>query len=297
MASDLNDLIENPRETLDIELKEWLDLGQPLARANIARHSAALANNGGGYLVFGFKDDLSRDEKQPNSIDSYNRDAFTGIVKRYLTPAFQCEAAIIPDKNGNKFAIVRIPGHGTSPIAAKASGPSDDRGRTQGITTGVYYIRKPGPESAPILGAEEWRALIRRCVLNDRDNLLSDIAGLVQRPTETLPAAQERLAQWHHEGERRFLEVLAQAQGLQWAASLKDNRYQLSYLISTSNGETVPESSLRQILEEVNNEVRNTVWTGWSMFYPFTRPELAPAFHPERPDGSGPDVMEANLIR
>ncbi len=79
MASDLNDLIDVPRETLEIELKEWLDLSEPVVRANIARHLAALANQGGGYLVFGFTDDLRRDQKRPPSLDSYNRDTFTAI--------------------------------------------------------------------------------------------------------------------------------------------------------------------------------------------------------------------------
>src|SRR5215208_5950779 len=32
------------------------------------------------------------------------------------------------------------------------------------------------------------------------------------------------------------------------------------------------------------------------MFYPFTKAELAPALHPERPDGSGSDVLETNLM-
>ena len=68
MASDLNDLIEIPRETLEIELKEWLDLSEPVVRANIARHFAALAIHGGGYLIFGFKDDLRRDQKLLNRL-------------------------------------------------------------------------------------------------------------------------------------------------------------------------------------------------------------------------------------
>ena len=67
MASDLNDLIEIPRETLEIELKKWLDLSEPVVRANIARHLAALANYGGGYLVFGFEDDLKRRCKRARS--------------------------------------------------------------------------------------------------------------------------------------------------------------------------------------------------------------------------------------
>jgi len=228
MPIDLNDLIEFPRENLEIELKEWLDLSESLVRANLARHLAALANHGGGYVIFGFKDDLTRDQKRPSSFDNYNRDTFTGIIKRYLTPTFQCEVLTIPDKNGEAFIAVRVPSHGRVPIAAKADGPQDDKGRVQGIQSSIYYIRKPGPESAPITSGEEWSALIRRCVLNDRDSLLRDIAGLVQPSTKVVPAAQQRLVQWHREGEERFLQLLTQAKGLQWPVPIKDNRYQLS---------------------------------------------------------------------
>ena len=59
MDDDLKDLIENPRENEGIELKSWVDLDDAYQRAQLARHLAALANHGGGYLIFGFKDDLS----------------------------------------------------------------------------------------------------------------------------------------------------------------------------------------------------------------------------------------------
>jgi len=32
------------------------------------------------------------------------------------------------------------------------------------------------------------------------------------------------------------------------------------------------------------------------MFYPFTKPEIAAAVYPERSDGTGPDLLETNLI-
>ncbi len=298
MESDLQDLIAVPRETLEIELKPWLDLDETAVRAKIARHLAALANHGGGYLIFGFNDDLSHDQNRPDSLKNYNRDVFTGIVRRYLTPTFQCEVAIVPDKNGEQFPIIRVPGHGSVPIVAKADGPNDNKGRIQGIKAGTYYIRKPGPESAPIRGGEEWRPLIRRCVLNDRDRLLSDIAGLVRPPEKTEPDARRRLEEWHREAEKRFLQCLleAEANGLRWPVPIERNHYQLSYLISTDGHEDLPTNSLGQILEEVDNEVRNTVWTGWSMFFPFRDPKIAPGVFPERRDGTGGDVLEANLM-
>ena len=73
MIEDLSDLVDNPRETLEIEVKQWFDLGESVVRAKLARHMAALSNHGGGYLVFGFRDDLTVDPGRPSSLDEFNR--------------------------------------------------------------------------------------------------------------------------------------------------------------------------------------------------------------------------------
>lgn len=139
--------------------------------------------------------------------------------------------------------------------------------------------------------------IIRRCVLNDRDSLFRDIAGLFERPSEGPLSADRQLIEWHNEGEKHFLQALEQLDALRWPVSIKNNHYQLSYLISTENKEILSDASLPQLLKEVNNEVRDTVWTGWSMIYPFTGSENAPAFHPEYADGSGSNVLEGNLLK
>src|ERR1019366_7882760 len=153
-ATDLSDLVDAPRETLEIEIKSWLDFNDGVVRAKLARHAAALANHGGGYIVFGFKDDLSVDPARPASLAIYNRDTFTGIFKKYLSPLFQCEVVLVEDKSGQAFPVVRIPSHGRTPIVAKADGPNDNSGRPQGIQAGFCYIRKPGPESARAVSDE-----------------------------------------------------------------------------------------------------------------------------------------------
>ena len=295
MDEDLKDLIANPRENETIELKAWLDLDERSHQAKVARHLAALANHGGGYLVFGFNNDLTPDkENRPQSLDKYTRDRFTGIIERYLTPVFQCAVSHIEDSSGNQFPVIRVPSHGSVPIAAKADGPQI--GRTpKGIRIGRYYIRKPGPKSEPVIGTEEWRPLIRRCVLNERDQLLRDFRVLLQTPiTPSLPA-HDRLARWHAQGETRFIKRLSEARGFHWPVFILGNRCQLSYLIS-SLGDThhLTANSFTQVLEDVNRELRDIIWTGWSMFYPFK--DTRTAFYPELADGTGGDVLETSLL-
>ncbi|WP_246798800.1 AlbA family DNA-binding domain-containing protein [Rhizobium leguminosarum] len=132
--SDLTDLVDYPRETLDIELKDWIDIGDKVAQAKLARHIAALANHGGGYLVFGFRDDESIAPYRPTDLSGYNRDTFGRIVTRYLTPAFQCDVQLVQSSAGLIYPVVRVPSHGSTPIGAKADDhtirrASPDQGR------------------------------------------------------------------------------------------------------------------------------------------------------------------------
>lgn len=295
MIEDLSDLVNNPRETLEIELKNWVELKDPVVRANVARHMAALSNHGGGYLVFGIRDDLTIDPDRPLSLDEFNRDTFSAIVKKYLTPAFQCDVTIVTSATNGEFPIVRAPGHGVVPICVKQNGPHDANGKPQGIRAGVYYIRAPGPESIAISSPQDWSALIRRCTLNDRDALLKDMGHILRGQEAMVPTAEDRLQSWHRDAELRFHEALGVAKDFSRPVSLKDNSYQLSYLIS-HNDDAIPVGDLGRVLEEINNEVRDTVWTGWSMFYPFSPPEIRPSVHPDKLDGTGGDLLETNLL-
>ena len=295
MMLDFADLVETPRENLEIECKAWIDLSDKVQRAKIARHLAALANHGGGYLLFGFNDDLTRDSRRPADFRIYCRDTFSDIVRKYLTPRFQCEVTYVAAGSGDEFPVVRVPSHGTVPIVSVADGPIRKKGGPHGIRSGVYYVRKPGPESAPVLGAEDWGPIIRRCVLNDRDRLLSDFSVLMQQSEERKVAGPDRLAEWHRRSEARYLELLADNIGGRWPVPIKENRYQLSYLITTEGDEPLETGRVTELLQRINIEVRDTVWTGWSMFFPFADPEVAPRILPEHRDGSGGDVVECDL--
>lgn len=291
------DLVDYPRETLDVELKQWVAFDDKVAQAKLAKHIAALANHGGGYLVFGFCDDESIAPDRPIDLSAYNRDTLGGIVNRYLTPAIQCDIQMVRSSEQLNYPVVRVPSHGPTPICAKIDGPHDTKGRPQGIRSGTYYVRKPGPKSEAARGLEDWQPLIRRCVTFDRDSLLSDIARAVQlRPEPTKQAASNRLKTWHDKSEVRWRSIVEETTAHPWLVDFETNHCQLSYTILSDTGVAIPSSELQRALEQVNHSVRETVWTGWSMFYPFTRPEIAAALYPEFKDGTGVDVLESNLL-
>src|SRR6266571_1355792 len=74
----LQDLIDNPNESLSVEYKSSLDLTDNKARADFARHIAALANHGGGAIVFGITDQMLPHGGRAMLL---TRDIISGIVK------------------------------------------------------------------------------------------------------------------------------------------------------------------------------------------------------------------------
>ena len=52
----LQRLLTDPSETLDVELKEWIDPTTSEGKAKIAKGCIALRNNNGGHLIIGFTD-------------------------------------------------------------------------------------------------------------------------------------------------------------------------------------------------------------------------------------------------
>jgi hypothetical protein len=299
--TELQDLVEKPVEREWLELKSWVDLKDKSspARAGIARHLAAIANFGGGYLVFGFNDDGTRCAADGDVRKHYSHDVIGGIVDRYLQPKFQCEVAF-ESFGGAEHAIVWIPSHGPSPVIAKADGPQDAKGQPQGIRSGVIYIRTPKPESVPITSPAQWDKLVQRCVLARRDELVGMFSTIV---SSGVPASKgdpdnerKRLDDWHRAAQNTFLQEAARMNPKD-RASLEGNFVQFSYMIRTAGGRPLCAGEALRIAEKVNNAVRDTVRYGWSMFHPFTRPEISPRFMTDRAvDGGDTEFLQTSLF-
>ncbi len=103
------DLVDAPNETLSVEYKSWLDLSEnPEARADLARHICAIANHGGGVIVFGFNDDLTVAGPTPFPNAVVNRDTIAGIVKKYLEPTIHCDVMNVTSSSGNTHPIIIV---------------------------------------------------------------------------------------------------------------------------------------------------------------------------------------------
>ncbi|WP_331374332.1 AlbA family DNA-binding domain-containing protein [Sinorhizobium chiapasense] len=289
---EIQELVNNPYETLTAEYKDWLDLSENVQRAKLARHVAALANTGGGRIIFGFRDtDLAPSGPNPFLKSLYSRDAIGSISRKYLDPSPECIVNIAVSSAGNEHVVITVPPHGAVPVCVKASGP-EKNGKPEGVSVGTYYIRKVGPESAPILSPLEWQPVIRRCVLHDRNTLLGAINNVLtpQSPSATI---SDRLAKWHQAARSAYERALKESAVRD---SILENSVHLSYLIATDNEERLPPDSLLEVARQVNYEMRDRVNTGWSIFFPFDRRPISPYFTSDGNIGDQEQFLEANLL-
>lgn len=294
---DLKDLVDAPKETLAVELKRDLDLEDAVQRADLARHICALANFGGGFVVFGFANDLSPISLSGDVSARFHTDRISSIVSKYLAPAVLCESVIVTSTAKNQHPIIRVPAHGATPVCAKADGPQDTKGRVQGIVSGRHYIRgvgNSGPESVVITQPDQWQSVIRRLVATERGSLAM-IVDQWLKPQSAAPPGN-MLEEWHSAAAVAFAN-LVQATGLTWSTPLNANYYQLSYEFVLDSSEEIAAREMMDVLKRANSEMRDLVWTGWSMFYPFNRSEIAPyVVHDCYAGQGGTEVFETNLL-
>ena len=203
-------ILANPTETPKIECKSWLDLNDNRNKAVIAKAAIALANSGGGEIVFGIDEDNTQGRKlvceaKPSDIQRYTTDAVGSAINKYADPDIDFELAFAnhPDTH-DEHAFVEILGGSQQPVFAKKSFDGV-------IKKQVCYVRKPGPKSEAPASAQEWRDLLNRCVLANRDSMLDSIRVIMNgRPVETSPAQShtQQLLDFMAESKSRWLDRL-----------------------------------------------------------------------------------------
>lgn len=271
--SRFEDWLISPAETLDFEVKKWLDLSDVECQGLIAKALIALENHGGGFLLVGFKEDeqgrLVVDDARPSDLSSYSTDALNAIIKRRAEPAFHVE--VIPQihpENGLEFPLIRVPGTTAVPVRSDSSTPD---GTLKNYT---YYIRAPGPESRSPMSATEWDSLLRRSIMKQRDEVIAVLRGFL---------GDGGAGEWLNKGANSFAdldEYIAEALGA-WGAlneqletghpgRIKDGHfYFAARIIGTSKN--LRGRELLDLLE------RGKRYTGWPIFLLLHRDGLGPS--------------------
>ncbi|MFG1283173.1 AlbA family DNA-binding domain-containing protein [Xanthobacter autotrophicus] len=266
----LADLLIDPREDLDLEIKNWLDLrGDNDAKATFAKATLALANHGGGFILLGLTETdrgCVEAEGRPPTLDGYSQDVINGIIQNYADPAFHCAVHIVARQDEQLFPVVVVPGDHRSPIRARRAGPHGNI-----VENNAIYVRKPGPRSETPTSGQEWDALLRRSLANRRDEMLDQIRDLISGavPAAAQPAGPARFDQWTEQCLARWEALIADLPP-EAPERCPHGYYFVAYEL-IGDLRTIPPGQLPELLQR--SVVRHT---GWPPFWFPTRRGIEP---------------------
>ena len=265
VARRLADLLIDPHETLEVEHKEWIDIvGNNDHKAVLAKALIALANHGGGFVIFGLSQTQQGVVAAPNrppDLTGYIPDTVNSVANAYAEPTFHCDLNVVEATDGQSYPVVSVPGGHRVPIRAKRDGPNG-----QTVKQNTYYIRRPGPQSEGPQNGREWDELIRRCISNARDELIDQMRSILRGEAATEPRENDLaiVTRWFESSLLRWQELVETAPS-DSSIRLPNGYFAASYL------------SLPDLLEALR---RATVkHTGWPEFSVPNRPEIAPYIH------------------
>jgi len=275
--SELSELVSGKSEDLGVEYKTWMDTKDTEVRAKLARHIAALANHGGGYLIFGV-DDTTRMPQGETTVDPklFGQDEIAGIVRKYLDPrpAVRMEHA---EHQNVRYPVIIVPSHGARPVVAIADGPQDATTKKPiGIRQGEIYVRAAGPESRPIRSPDD------RCLAQKADLVASIVRRTISRPSRASTAAADLLIA---AVEVTAQDYTAQAGALAGTLSGRDaDRVRraaagfcaMGYALVGEEGELVEIDDPRGLAERAAIGMHQYAHKGWSLFNVLNVPERAP---------------------
>ena len=268
----LGELLEEPRETLDVEVKEWLDLTKNDHRALVAKEIIALANHGGGYLVIGFEEMTDGSFKaagtRPPNLDAWSQEAIQSIISKYIDPSVQCRVAHQTAwASTDRYPIVIVPGGHRVLIRAKSGSPDGK------LVPHRVYTRRPGPTSEEPKTAEEWDRLFERVLQNRKAELLEAMRSIMAGIIPTVP----------HETPSRVAELIEFEQAAidRWETRVRKlpadapPRFPHGYHdVGMAIDGAFSAQNLAELRQTIETAVRNH--SGWPPFLTLNRPPFTP---------------------
>ena len=169
----LQQLVENPVERLEVELKCWMNPATDECKEKIAKGCLALYNNNGGYLIFGIRDDGSIDpNKTPKDVRSeFHSDTIQAIVSKFSYTPFEIQVEF-RERDGQELPIIIVPRGVTTPAVSKSQ-----LGKINPDDVYVRSLTSNNTVSSSKPKRRDWDRLIRHCL----DNREADIGGFFRR--------------------------------------------------------------------------------------------------------------------
>ena len=175
-------LVANPRETLSVEIKDWIDPRSPRDQAKIVKACLAMMNQDGGFLLVGFKDGTWTPNTAGAPADVravWDPDEIQGLVSRFASELFEVHLRF-GDRNGQAFPVLEVEPGVRSPVASKRDLVDPQDPSRNLVKVHAVYVRSlssSGRAATSEAQHGDWPSLSRRCF----DNLEGDVGRFARR--------------------------------------------------------------------------------------------------------------------
>lgn len=272
--SELQEFIKEPRESLNIELKRWLDPSSPEGIAKIVKGALALRNTNGGYLIVGFNNDpVSPDtENKPSDIlGSFHQDIIQGLISKYSSDPFEVSVEFV---EGVIMAhpVIIIPAGVRTPVAAKADLKKGEENLISVHDVYVRTLRANNTPSSAKIKYGDWQDLAERCFDNREADIgrffrrhlsglskqsFADIISNLGEETGKRKSLEDNVQEFMKDSEERFQKILDERNLT--LANLGE--WQVSLVIDGEISALKPNVEFLNLLESSNPN-----YTGWPVW-------------------------------
>lgn len=176
---DLDEFLQAPRESLNIELKAWIDPSTPEGKAKIVKAAIALRNFDGGYFGIGISNEgIPLTSEAPENLDEqFHQDTIQALITKHSSEPFEVTVQF-GNFQGIRFPFIVIPSGVRTPVAAKCR--LQDLNSQDLVKQDTVYVRTLRANHTPSTAAalfSDWPQIMNVCF----DNREADIGNFVRR--------------------------------------------------------------------------------------------------------------------
>lgn len=270
----IQELVDNPSESLSVELKRWINPDKDQGIAKIVKAAIALRNHGGGYMVIGF-DNATLEPDQDNIPTDvrglFHVDEIQGMVAKYASEPFEI-AVEFPARAGQIYPVIVIPSGVKTPVAAKKDLPGPDGPLIKIHTVYVRSLSSNNTSSTTQATWKDWSKIVETCFDNreadigrflrrhlsgSSANVIRELLIEISESSESQQSIQDSLRQYLQEGEARYLTVVQER-----SITLSEHgTWEVALIIM---GEVPPHTANREFLNLL--DASNPDYTGWPVW-------------------------------
>lgn len=197
---------KDPMESLDVEVKWWLNFENTEHKWLLAKALIALENHWGWRLVVGYTNDsegrLVPDvANRPATLENYSTDNINNILSRFTEPKFHVDVTLqLNPKTWEEYPVICV--HWQTKIPVRSASET-----SSSIKLNRYYIRRPGPSSDEPRDGIEWDRLMTKCMWQKQAEIIDILRSFSDK--NTMPGTDEfsQLNDFSYKSNKRWSEI------------------------------------------------------------------------------------------